>query len=136
MANTTSDDAPMHELREKMLSAEMIGEDIVSSRLQMVDFDRKRNSNREALRQIASCKKPSKQLWLCHSNIFIQLPTNTVKSIIEKEQKHLDAEIRKLQDDLKVKTSQLAEVEGLPDPIVPYNLHPFSLEDLNIHAMK
>jgi len=101
----------------------------------IVDFDRKRNTNREALRKLFEMEKQRdnlmKKLWLCSGDIFIRIPSKNAKSIIEHEQENLDTEINRLRKEIKEKTSKLNEIEGLPDSAAPFvHLKPFQLEDL------
>ena len=49
---------------------------------QVIDFDRKRNSNREALSHIK--KTDEKKLWTFFGDMFIKLPTDKTKELIQK----------------------------------------------------
>merc|ERR1712137_613739 len=83
----------------------------------MVDLDRKRNSNREAL---AALKKDTPlveevgnepRTWFCTGSIFLRLPQSQATSLIRNDQATLDSQIREAQEGLKVKIQRLQEIE-------------------------
>jgi len=119
---------PSHQ--NKLVEAEEIAEEILSDKQQIVDFDKRRNVNREALRSLKDSK--DNKTWLCSgADLFIKLPTDGARKIIEKDQRTLDEEINKLRDQLKVKTSKLSEIEGTEDSTKPFFLKPTSVSSLS-----
>ncbi|XP_053208150.1 p53 and DNA damage-regulated protein 1-like [Panonychus citri] len=91
---------------------EKVGETIVNDKEMIVDFDRRRNKNREALRMIQ--KKDQKKVWLCFGNMFVQTLTEKGKHIIEKDQVHLDETINGLRDSIKESYDELRRLENKP----------------------
>jgi len=109
---------------EKMMiylrELEELAEDILSDRQEVVDLDRKRHANREALSALdkqakQSWKAEQTKTWISLNNCFIQLPNATATKMLKKDQVRLDVEINKLRSDLKVKVNSLHEKEGRPE---------------------
>ncbi|PRP86048.1 hypothetical protein PROFUN_05819 [Planoprotostelium fungivorum] len=118
-------------VQQNLMKAEVLAEDILIDKQQLIDLDRRRNTNREALRQITDAKKrplaqQEKKTWLCMRDIFILLPTDTAESFISKDQKMLDEKINTTRDELKHKTSKLSQIEGAPDHSKPFFLNPIN----------
>ena len=62
-------------------------ESILSDRHEIIDLDRRRNSNREAIRGLKNNKfsnQPNSKEWICIGNMFIKMPKKTATSFIEK----------------------------------------------------
>ena len=92
---------------------EELAEEILVDRAQIIDYDKKRNSNREALRAIK--KQPENKHWFCIGNSFIKVTHDHCQNILEKDQSYMDNEIKRLHIGLKPKVSKLFELEGRPD---------------------
>ncbi|XP_069809868.1 p53 and DNA damage-regulated protein 1 [Dendropsophus ebraccatus] len=90
-------------------------EDVLGDRRQIVDLDMKRNQNREALRALSGDPSQSGPVTVCFGNMFINLPKDKVKAMIEQDQEQLDGEINRLRSQLKVKVNQLYEAQGQPE---------------------
>ncbi|KAI8640961.1 hypothetical protein BD408DRAFT_223466 [Parasitella parasitica] len=68
---------------EKTLAAkEHLAEEILVNKQAVVDYDRKRNSNREALSSLK--KTHDTKTWTFFGDMFIKLPTEKTKALIEK----------------------------------------------------
>lgn len=89
---------------------EELAEEIMTDKAQMIDCDKKRNINREAIRALK--KSPSDKEWFCIGNLFVKLTHDSSVKIIEDDQKLLDDQTYKLQDNLKSKVKKLHELEG------------------------
>ncbi|KAM8945766.1 p53 and DNA damage-regulated protein 1 [Pelodytes ibericus] len=119
--------------QEKVLTylqeVEAIAEDVLSDRRQIVDLDMKRNQNREALRALSRDSVQHEKVTVCFGNMFIQLPKNKTKEMIERDQEQLDMEINKLRTNLKMKVNQLYEAQGKPE-LKGFNLTPLSPDEV------
>lgn len=64
---------------------EAAAEEVISDRQEIITLDRRRNTNREALRQLATEGKASdSRMWICVGNMFLRMPGGFVKESIEK----------------------------------------------------
>ncbi|KAK7080060.1 p53 and DNA damage-regulated protein 1 [Halocaridina rubra] len=108
-------------IQQYLVEVEEAAEDILSDQQEIVSLDRRRNTNRQALRQLRSTS-PSKQAvagtrvsnqkdWICIGNMFLRLPKEFVVDSIEKEEKQLDTEIRNLRNGLRNKVNLLNDLE-------------------------
>ncbi|KAK8379182.1 hypothetical protein O3P69_019198 [Scylla paramamosain] len=102
-------------VQQYLEEVEAAAEDVLSDRQEIITLDRRRNTNREALRQLAgdggAGKGPDSRMWICVGNMFLRMPRGFVKDSIEKEQKHLDTEINNLRNGLRSKVNLLNDLE-------------------------
>ncbi|XP_044155252.1 p53 and DNA damage-regulated protein 1 [Bufo gargarizans] len=119
---------------EKVLAylqeVERKAEDVLVDRRQIVDLDIKRNQNREALRALGRDPSQSGPVTVCFGDMFINLPIDKTKEMIHRDQEQLEAEIKNLRSQLKVKVNQLYEAQGKPE------LKGFSLVPLDPDEIK
>ena len=94
-----------------MAEVEELADEIMTDRAQIVDCDKKRNANREALRALRKNPDNDKE-WFCIGNLFVKLSHDTAVSIIEEDQVAINQQSNKLQDELKPKVKTLHELEG------------------------
>ena len=115
-----ADPKRMHaeDLIGRLTKAEQLGEEVLSERAQMVDLDRARNANREALaalRQITKAEgaevAAAHKFWVLQGDVFLRRPHGNTRAMLEVEQKRLDEEIDALRTSVKQKTSQLCELD-------------------------
>jgi len=109
MASKLSNDS---ELLTYIKEVESKAEEVLSDRREIVDLDRKRNQNREAIRALKSTEGQEDKTWLAMGNTFFKLPTDKAKNLIEKDQVSLDREINILRSNLKTKVNSLRDLEG------------------------
>lgn len=98
---------------------EELAEDVLTVKQQIIDLDKKRNQNREALRVLQNRKKmkscKDQKDWVCFGNTFMKLPQSKTEEMLQKDQGKLDQEIEKLRNELQPKVAKLRELEGLPE---------------------
>lgn len=92
-------------------------EDILSKKQEIIDLDRKRNSNREAIRALekdgkSHYKGDNSKCWLAMGNSFFRLPNKNAVNMLKKDQQQLDISVNKLRSDLKDEVGNLREMEG------------------------
>jgi prefoldin subunit 5 len=97
---------------EKTQSAvEVIGDEILQIRKNLVEFDRKRNQNREAIRFLLQ-DEGKKDRWVLVGSNFISLPKGTAKEVLQEEIEEIGKEIEKWNKILKEKMNEMARLEG------------------------
>ncbi|XP_050007211.1 p53 and DNA damage-regulated protein 1 isoform X2 [Alexandromys fortis] len=87
-----------------LVEVEELAEAVLSDKRQIVDLDTKRNQNREGLRALQ-------------------------KDLSVSDQEHLDKEIERLRNQLKVKVNRLFEAQGKPE-LKGFNLNPLNQDEL------
>ncbi|OZJ05327.1 hypothetical protein BZG36_01564 [Bifiguratus adelaidae] len=92
--------------------AEHLAEEILTKKQLVVDLDRRRNSNREALAQLRKSQGKVKKMWFNLGDMFIKMPHAEVMDTLNKDQAHLDAEIAKTREKIKEDVRELEEVQN------------------------
>merc|ERR1712025_289143 len=92
-------------------------EDILSKKQEIIDLDRKRNSNREAIRALekdgkSHYKGDNSKCWLAMGNSFFRLPNKNAVNLLKKDQQQLDISVNTQRSELKEKVGRLREKEG------------------------
>ncbi|XP_076306005.1 pdrg1 prefoldin-like subunit [Tachypleus tridentatus] len=120
------------QLLQYLSEVEEVAEDILADKNQLVDLDRKRNKNREALRaldkEIKADQIPKKSL-VCFGNMFIKLPKETTKKLITVDNARLEEEVASLRNGLRNKVNKLRELEGKSE-LSGFSLQPLSREEM------
>ena len=129
MANLNND------LLAMLTEVEQIAEDILSKKQEIVDLDRKRNSNREAIRNLerqskSHYKGEDSKCWLAMGNSFFRLPSKNAVNMLKQDQQELDISVNKLRSELKVEVNDLREKEG-KDELKGFGLKAMTNEELN-----
>ena len=97
---------------------EEAAEEVLSDKQEIVDLDRKRCQNREAIRAMSHLNHagaaPPNQ-WLAMGNCFFKLPKDKAKTLLQKDQDRLDTQINILRSNLKPKVNNLRDKEGQPE---------------------
>ncbi|KAG2172882.1 hypothetical protein INT43_000232 [Umbelopsis isabellina] len=115
----------------ELAKKETLAEDILTDKQLIIDSDRKRNTNREALTNIRKklnngmfnileaigCKicltlRLERKLWINMGDMFIKLPKEDVKNMIEEDQKKLDEEIESRRDMVRQKVMKLDQFDN------------------------
>ncbi|XP_071784800.1 p53 and DNA damage-regulated protein 1-like [Asterias amurensis] len=95
---------------------EALAEEVLSDKQQIVDLDRTRNGNREAIRSLMNKEQQNKssqsKSWVCFGEMFVKLPGESAKAILKQDQVKLNSEIDRLRKDLKPKVAKLRDMEG------------------------
>ena len=105
------------ELLARMETAERLGEDVLTERSQMVELDRRRNANREALASMrreerqGTLEPSSAKHWVCMGDTFLRQPHGSARRMLEEDQERIDAEMETLRASVKTKTSRLCELD-------------------------
>ncbi|XP_013591071.1 PREDICTED: LOW QUALITY PROTEIN: p53 and DNA damage-regulated protein 1-like [Brassica oleracea var. oleracea] len=92
-------------------------------RSQMVESDRERNANREALTALRNKARTTKTeptwMMLPGADLFVAVPFHAVHTMLEKDEEKMGFESKKLQSLVKEKTFFLSELGPLADCIPP-----------------
>ena len=121
-------------LLEHLREIEEAAEKVLCEKQEIVDLDRKRNQNREALRALKVqenlSNESSGKCWLAMGNCFFELPKNKAENLLLQEQASLDSEINALRSDIKVKVNNLRDKEGKSE-LKSFNLKAMNQEEMS-----
>ncbi|OXA61176.1 p53 and DNA damage-regulated protein 1 isoform X2 [Folsomia candida] len=106
---------------------EQAAEEILTDRQTIIDYDRKRNANRESLRHLKNSSE--KKTWIAMGNNFFKLEKVAVEDMIHKDQVKLDTSINEIRDNLKKKVDRVRDIEEKP-ALKGYNLKPLNSDEM------
>ncbi|XP_050673761.1 p53 and DNA damage-regulated protein 1 [Leptidea sinapis] len=109
-----------------LVSVEKLAEEILSDKREIVLLDKRRNQNREALRDIN--KSSQKKCWLAVGSVLVKHNIEDTKELLENDQKQINIEINKLRSNLKIKVNNLRDLEMQP-PVPGLMLVPMSYKE-------
>jgi hypothetical protein len=104
-------------LLQMLAEVEQAAEEVLATKQEVVDLDRKRNSNREAIRALERQAKEhykgeASKSWLAMGNSFFRLPNRGAVAMLKADQVNLDLSVNKLRTELKDCVYKLRELEG------------------------
>ncbi|KAL0850190.1 hypothetical protein ABMA28_012059 [Loxostege sticticalis] len=109
-----------------LVSVEKLAEEILADKREIVLLDKRRNHNREALRDLT--KSSQQKCWMTVGSMLTKNNLETTKNLLEADQIQLNIEINKLRCDLKVKVNNLRDLEMQP-PVPGLMLVPLSQKE-------
>ncbi|CAK1548570.1 unnamed protein product [Leptosia nina] len=92
-----------------LVSAEKLADEILSDKREIVLLDKRRNQNREALRDLT--KAQQKKCWVTVGSVLVKHNFESTKALLEADQKQLNMDINTLRSNLKVKINSLRDLE-------------------------
>ena len=105
-------------LVDRLMKAERLGEEVLTERQQMIELDRRRNANREALGSLRRTEKrigaeaaAAQKHWVCMGDTFLKHKDASARQLLEADQKRIEAELEELRQSVKRKSSQLCELD-------------------------
>ncbi|OBZ88287.1 p53 and DNA damage-regulated protein 1 [Choanephora cucurbitarum] len=116
-----------NQIEQTLAKKEHLAEEILINKQSVIDYDRKRNSNREALNQLKKTKDD--KAWTFFGDMFIKLPTDNVKTMLQKDQKALDEKIDEARKVMKQNALAIQRIEG-KNEIHGFNLKGMTATDL------
>ena len=127
--------AERDDLFQKWTDIEKTAEEVLTAKQEIVDLDRKRNSNREAIRALEKeakthYKGSESKCWLVMGNSFFKLPNKNAVNLLRKDQQQLDLAVNTQRSELKEKVWRLREKEG-KEELKGYGLKALSSEELS-----
>ena len=96
---------------QTLKQSENLGEEVLADQQQIVELDKRRQTNRQALRAVKNEKEQDK-MWVMMGNEFLKVERDLLGSWLESDQKVLDKEINSIRDGLKSKVQALKQLEG------------------------
>lgn len=124
----------MDELTQLLTKVELVADDIIDTKQQIVDFDARRHKTREALSQLRNLRaldsNPNhRKYWICIGDMFMRLNANDSKNWISEDHYQTEQSLDRLRDTLKEKVFELRELEGKPQ-VAGLNLKPLSKQEI------
>ncbi|XP_065065141.1 p53 and DNA damage-regulated protein 1-like [Rhopilema esculentum] len=115
---------------DRMSKIEALGEEVLTDKQQLVDLDRKKNKNREAINALKKTRNSNEsKSWLCIGNTFFRFEDDLIANTLKEDQKELEKEIQSIRNGITGKVSDLHQLEGQKD-VKGFSLASLSAEDL------
>ncbi|XP_059158656.1 p53 and DNA damage-regulated protein 1-like [Physella acuta] len=122
-------DKDMNQMLEDLSRIEVVAEDILAGRRELIDLDRQRNKTREAMRALQQDKGADKKAWICAGKMFLKVDQKKAVQMLSKDYDILDGEMSRVRTSLKVKVNELHDLEH-KDHLKGFNLSPLSSAEL------
>lgn len=106
-----------------LTSVEKLAEEILTDKREIVMLDKRRNQNREALRELS--KSGQLKCWVSVGSVLVKQNLETTRTLLEADQKQLNIDVNILRSNLKVKVNDLRDLEMQP-PVPGLMLVPMS----------
>ena len=113
-------------------TSELIGEKVLRDREEIVQMDRIRNKNREALTTIKRHNQytDTDSIYLCVGNMFIKHRVSMARKLMEDDQKNVNEHIEKLRRKIKHNVQSLQEMEDRGEEFEKFTLNPLSQSEM------
>lgn len=107
--------AHVEDVIQQVARTERLAEELLTSKHQVVEYDRRRNANRQALGELKRKKLVgTSRIWSNFGDMFLLLPRQQVINMVEKDQTELSDSIDQVRDAMQAKAGELRETEGKP----------------------
>lgn len=106
-----------------LTSVEKLAEEILTDKREIVMLDKRRNQNREALRELS--KSGQSKCWVSVGSVLVKQNLETTRTLLEADQKQLNIDVNILRSNLKIKVNDLRDLEMQP-PVPGLMLVPMS----------
>ena len=104
-------DPDMQVTLDRLIKVEMLAEEILTLQQQNIEYNRKKEHNREAMGAFRRGEiQSNNKLWMTYGDLIIKMPRKNLVSVIETEQTTLVEQITKVREDIKLKTAQLLKL--------------------------
>lgn len=110
-------------------TSEVLGENVLRDRSELVQMDHIRQKNREALSAMKHYHD-NENIYLCMGNMFIKHRINRARVLIQNDQKKVNENIDKLHKKIKDNVEKIQNIEGKSEEFARFNLNPLSSEEM------
>jgi len=115
------------QLLKHLTDIEIVAEDVLAKRREIIDLDRQKNKTREAIRALQKDKQGDK-IWLCAGKMFLKVEKNKAIKSLDEDHIELEKEINSARAELKPKVSKLRDLEKKED-LKGFHLNPLTKEE-------
>lgn len=95
-----------------LIGVEKLAEEIMNDKREIIMLDKRRNQNREALRDLS--KSSQLKCWVTVGSVLVKHNLEATKALLDADQIQLNININKLRSNLKVKVNKLRDLEMQP----------------------
>lgn len=122
-----TDSIEASQLLRHLTDIEVVAEDILAKRREVIDLDRQKNKTREAIRALQKDKHGEKT-WLCAGKMFLKVEKSKAIKSLDEDYRELDKEINNVRSELKPKVNKLRDLEK-KEELKGFSLNPLTKEE-------
>ncbi|XP_011501232.1 PREDICTED: p53 and DNA damage-regulated protein 1 [Ceratosolen solmsi marchali] len=104
------------------------GVEILTDRQEVIALDKRRNDDRVGMRALQ--KQNGDKTWITVGPLLIKISSKAAEELLKEDQKQCDIEINKIRSDLKIKVSEIRQMEHNP-PVPGLTLKPMSNSEMS-----
>ncbi|KRZ80721.1 p53 and DNA damage-regulated protein 1 [Trichinella papuae] len=112
----------------KQTEIEIAAEEVLMYRAELLELDRKRQSNREGLRALQKMDNDDK-VWILLGQSFIKIPVEKALKAYQQEKLNIEKKVNECRDDTKNKVDLLCKLEGAENRLAGFNLKSLNQEE-------
>lgn len=111
--------------------SELLGDTVLRERGEMIEMDRTRQRNREALNELRRRKAAGERsAYVCIGEQFIKFDMDKAMAMLQQDQVEVNERIETLRRQVKIHVQQLYEMENRGNMVEIFNLNPISSEEM------
>ncbi|KAJ3436609.1 p53 and DNA damage-regulated protein [Anaeramoeba flamelloides] len=114
-------------VKNYLCNIEQLAEEVLTEKQQIIDFDKKRQSNHESLAKLTKKKQlleNNRKIWLCLGDFFMKVESKKAVELIKTDQKQFNSEIKNLNTSIKKKSQEIFKLQGKANLVAGFNLKP------------
>ncbi|GAB0090381.1 uncharacterized protein DMENIID0001_051100 [Sergentomyia squamirostris] len=113
---------------EILESTERVADKILMNKQAMVDLDKKRQDNREALRELK--KSSDKKHWISVGCLLVEMTLDKAEELLQKDQQVIEDDIERMRHEQRKLVNELRDLEHL-SPARGFDIKPLARDELS-----
>eukprot|EP00347_Sterkiella_histriomuscorum_P004239 403361214 len=128
----------MQETMKRLIKIEKLAEEVINLKQLLIEYDRKRNHNRECLGAFrrGEIKQQSSKLWISYGDNMLRMPRKNILAIVEGDQVKINKLIDETRNDIKKKVRDLLQLTPNITEMDPYVVKLLLREDNKNQKLK
>ncbi|XP_055379961.1 p53 and DNA damage-regulated protein 1 [Condylostylus longicornis] len=114
---------------EILIETEKVADKIMVIKQEIISLDKRRQENREAIREIGKSEN-DKKVWITVGSLLIKMEKLKALELLKKDQNEIEIEINKLRSEQKILVNQHRDLEH-SSPFSGSNLKPLSAKEIS-----
>uniref|UniRef100_A0A1B0GLE5 p53 and DNA damage-regulated protein 1 n=2 Tax=Lutzomyia longipalpis TaxID=7200 RepID=A0A1B0GLE5_LUTLO len=113
---------------EILEASERVADKILVNKQEIIDLDKRRQANREALRELR--KSQEGKHWISVGNLLVEMPRKKAEELLVKDQEVIDSDIERLRNEQRKLVNELRDLEHL-SPAKGFDMKPLARDEMS-----
>ncbi|XP_055687514.1 p53 and DNA damage-regulated protein 1 [Lutzomyia longipalpis] len=113
---------------EILEASERVADKILVNKQEIIDLDKRRQANREALRELR--KSQEGKHWISVGNLLVEMPRKKAEELLVKDQGVIDSDIERLRNEQRKLVNELRDLEHL-SPAKGFDMKPLARDEMS-----